>query len=204
MKRLAAIWALCWALPVAADELYSWQDDEGVIHLTQVAPTTHGKPYHGTDAAGFGGESPMVLVLEGQPRVLYRVNVKRFDDLFSRAARHYRLPFAFLKAVAKVESNFNPQAVSPAGAKGLMQLIDETAAHLQVKDPFDPEQAVFGGARYLRLLANQFEGDMSLALAAYNAGPERVKRLGRIPNITETQRYVRRVLEMYRYYLKNP
>ena len=185
----------------ASAELYSWTDDEGVIHLTNARPNANYKPYVDEDGEGFGGERPLVMVMPGgKKRVLYKVNVGRFDDIFHRAAEHYRLPFAFLKAVAKVESNFNPKAVSHAEAKGLMQLIDSTAAAMSVEDPFDPEQNIFGGARYLRLLANQFDGNMALVAAAYNSGPARVKRLGRIPKIRETQRYVRRVLQMYRHY----
>ena len=189
---------------VAHAELFSWVDDEGVIHLTNVKPNANYRPYSGDDAEGFGGQKPLVLVVpSGRRRVLYPVNVSRFDSILKEAAEHYRLPFAFLKAVAKVESNFNPRAVSHAQAKGLMQLIDSTAESMSVEDPFDPRQSIFGGARYLRILANQFDGNMALTAAAYNSGPERVKRLGRIPRIRETQRYVRRVLEMYRYYQRS-
>jgi soluble lytic murein transglycosylase-like protein len=181
--------------------VYSYVDAEGRLHLTTVqAPDRH--PFPGADPEGFGGQPPVVVEIQGKSQVAYAVDVSRYDDVLQRAARHYRLPFAFLKAVAKVESNFNPRAVSPADAKGLMQLIDATADRMAVEDPFDPEQNVFGGARYLRILANRFEGDLTLATAAYNAGPERVARLGRIPNIRETQRYVQRVLQMYRYYLR--
>ena len=100
----------------------------------------------------------------------------------------------------KVESNFNPRALSPKAAKGLMQLIDATAADMNVTDPYDPRQCVFGGARYLRVLANMFDGNMALVAAAYNAGPHRVNPTKSIPNIRETQQYVRRVLTMYRHY----
>lgn len=209
---LRGLWAglglcLClgWVVPSAAHaELFSWVDSEGVIHLTNVKPNADFRPYTGEDAEGFGGQQPVVLVARtGVKRVLYPVNVNRFDSILREAADHYRLPFAFLKAVAKVESNFNPRAVSHAQAKGLMQLIDSTADSMSVEDPFDPRQNIFGGARYLRILANQFDGNMALTAAAYNSGPERVKRLGRIPNIRETQRYVRRVLEMYRYYQRS-
>jgi soluble lytic murein transglycosylase-like protein len=191
------------AAPVqeAQAELYSWVDDDGVYHLTTRAPTADYRPYHGDDAEGFGGEQPLVVVVPGgQERVLYPVDVTRFDGVLREAAAHYRLPFAFLKAVVKVESNFNPKARSHADAKGLMQLIDATAADMDVEDPFDPRENIFGGARYLRILANKFDGNMALTAAAYNAGPERVEKLGRVPNIQETQRYVRRVLQMYRHY----
>jgi hypothetical protein len=189
----------------SAGELYSWVDEEGVIHLRNFAPGEERagryEQYQGEDAHGFGGEAPLVLKMEGgKERVLYKVDVTRYDAILEEAATHYNLPFAFLKAIAKVESNFNPEAVSPANAKGLMQMIDSTAELMNVDDPFDPRQSIFGGARFLRLLANEFQGDMALTAAAYNAGPERVRRLRRIPEIAETQAYVRRVLVMYRHY----
>lgn len=203
-RSCAAVAALIIVLPSSAwAELYSWVDDEGVIHLTNVRPNADFKPYVNGDSEGFGGEAPLVLqVSGGKERVLYKVDVSRFDDHFREAAAFYKLPFAFVKAVAKVESNFNPRAVSHAEAKGLMQLIDATAADMDVEDPFDPRQNIFGGARYLRVLANQFDGNMALTAAAYNAGPQRVQKLQRVPNIRETQRYVRRVLQMYRHYLR--
>ncbi|MEO1229946.1 MAG: lytic transglycosylase domain-containing protein [Myxococcota bacterium] len=188
--------SLAWA------QLYSYVDDDGVLHFTNLRKGTkkRWRVVEGSTGDGFGGQPPLVLELEGKPRVVYAVNVGRFDALFREAAKHYRLPFALLKAVAKVESNFDPSAVSHAHAKGLMQLIDDTARAMKVEDPFDPRQNVFGGARYLRTLANLFEGDLVRTTAAYNAGPERVKRAGGVPNIRETRRYVQRVMEMYRHY----
>ena len=209
--RLVRSWSglgvlLVWILnaPEARAELYSYVDEKGILHLTNVRTGSRGrngwKVYRDSEAEGFGGQKPVVIEVNGRKRVVYPVNVTRFDDLFRQAAEHYRLPFALLKAVAKVESNFNPRAVSHAKAKGLMQLIDSTAEQMKVKDPFDARQNIFGGARYLRFLANLFGGDMVQTTAAYNAGPDRVRRAGGVPNIRETQRYVRRVLEMYRHY----
>lgn len=196
------------AVPGAASaDIYSWVDEAGTIHFSDVRKDQARAPGYtivrGDDADGFGGQPPLVIHLSGgEVRTLYPVDVDRYDAIFERAASHYRLPPAFLKAIAKVESNFNPRAVSPKAAKGLMQLIDETAALLEVADPFDPEQAIFGGARYLRILANTFDGDMALTAAAYNAGPEAVKRAGGIPRYQETVRYVERVLTMVRHYQK--
>jgi soluble lytic murein transglycosylase-like protein len=119
----------------------------------------------------------------------------RFDALIEAAARRYELPAALIKAVIQVESNFNPMAVSVAGAKGLMQLMDVTAASLGVKDSFDPVQNIEGGAAYLRRLLDRY-GQVPLALAAYNAGPGTVDRYGGIPPYAETQAYVRRVLQI--------
>lgn len=191
----------------ARADVFSYVDEQGVLHLTNVPSDARFERFEPVDPAeqeGFGGQRPVVVHVKApagrRERVLYPVNVSRFDELIREAAQHYRLPFAFLKAVVKVESNFNPRAVSPADAKGLMQLIDSTAESMSVEDPFDPRQSVFGGARYLRILANRFEGDLVLTTAAYNAGPDLVARLGRIPRIAETQRYVQRVLKMYRHY----
>ena len=95
------------------------------------------------------------------------------------------------------ESNFNPRAVSPKGALGLMQLMPDTATEMFVADVFDPRQNILGGVRYLRVLANMFNGDMVQLVAAYNAGPGAVKAAAGIPALAETQEYVKRVLRLY-------
>ncbi len=118
-----------------------------------------------------------------------------YADLFSAAAAKYDIPATLLSAVAKEESGYNAQAVSPAGAEGMMQLMPGTARGLGVTNPFDPAQAVDGAAKMLRDLTNRF-GSTSLALAAYNAGPGAVMKYGGIPPYPETQRYVRNVLSM--------
>ena len=126
--------------------------------------------------------------------------VSRYDDLLKEAAALYRLPVAYLRAIMKTESNFDPRVVSPAGAVGLMQLMPFTAERMMVTDIFDPRQNIMGGARYLRILANAFNGDIHLTTAAYNAGEHAVIRYGGIPPYEETQNYVVRVLEHYERY----
>lgn len=111
-------------------------------------------------------------------------------------AKRYRLDPALLRAVIKVESDFRPHVISRKGAVGLMQLTPDTAATLRVRDIHDPIQNIRGGAKQLRRLLNLYEGDMTLALAAYNAGVHRV-RGGKIPRIRETRSYVRKVLSYY-------
>src|SRR2546428_10311510 len=100
---------------------------------------------------------------------------------------------ALVRAVIKTESNFNRWAVSPKGARGLMQLIPETGRRYGVRDFFDPQQNVEGGVQYLKFLLDKFKGNLDLSLAAYNAGENLVERLGRIPPIPETTNYVRQV-----------
>jgi soluble lytic murein transglycosylase-like protein len=122
-----------------------------------------------------------------------------YDGLIGLSARQHRVPPALVKAVIAAESCFDPSAVSRKGAQGLMQLMPETARSLGVSDPLRPEQNVDGGVRYLRDMMDRY-GTLSLALAAYNAGPEAVDRHGGVPPYPETRDYVKRVLTYYRAY----
>ncbi len=120
-----------------------------------------------------------------------------YNRIINKKSDQYRIESSLLKAVIKVESNWNSKAVSHAGAMGLMQLMPGTAYDLKITNPFNPEDNIDGGARYLRYLLDRFDGNLSHALAAYNAGPTRVKRHRGIPPIKETQQYVKRVLAIY-------
>ena len=105
-----------------------------------------------------------------------------------------------MRAVIKCESDYDPRVVSPVGAIGLMQLMPATAVRMQVRDPFDARENILGGTRYLRVLANMFNGDLELTIAGYNAGEANVVRYSGIPPFNETQNYVARVLTYYRRY----
>ena len=121
----------------------------------------------------------------------------QYGALIDEMAERYQVPAKLIAAVIKAESNFNPRAVSPKGARGLMQLMPATAALLGVRDAFDPRDNVDGGVRHLRALINQYAGDVRLVLAAYNAGSEAVDRVRGVPPYPETQGYVERVLTLF-------
>ncbi len=116
------------------------------------------------------------------------------DALFEKAAEKYKVPVDLLRAVARAESGFDPNAKSGVGAMGIMQLMPSTAEGLGVTDPYDAGQSIMGGAKLLSQLLSRFDGDTSLALAAYNAGPGNVIKYGGIPPFKETQNYVKKVL----------
>ena len=122
------------------------------------------------------------------------------DNLIEEYSSKNGLDSAFVKAVIKQESGFQPKATSFCGAMGLMQLMPATANSLGVKDAYDPEQNIAGGTKYLKGLLDRFGGDKSLALAAYNAGPNAVAKYNGIPPYKETQNYVKNIMSMYKQY----
>jgi len=124
----------------------------------------------------------------------------RFDEYIRQASSLYQIPEDLVRAVIWVESGFDPRAVSRTNACGLMQLMPGTAERMMVNDIFDPRQNIFGGVRYLRVLANLFNGDLELTLAGYNAGEHAVMHYGGIPPYQETREYVVKVIGRYRDY----
>lgn len=192
---LAPILAATLAAPAAgAAELYSYVDADGVINITNVPTDARYKRVRTNEVAGLYRPQPAGAaraVPAPRKREAYQAHVKG-------AADKYKLPEALILAVMAVESNFDPHALSDKGAMGLMQLMPATAKDLYVADAWDPAQNIEGGARYLRLLANQYSGDLVKTLAAYNAGPDAVRRAGEaVPDYPETREYVRKVVALY-------
>jgi hypothetical protein len=184
-------------------QMFRYVDRDGVLHFTNV-PTLPNQvktptlpPYvSGLVNSRLSPSRPFYpfrsLITSCNP-----FNQSLYDPHIRFACQRYGLDYNLVKAVIKAESAFDPAALSPKGAMGLMQLMPETSRGLGVADPFDPNQNIDGGVRYLRLLLNRFDNNLLLALAAYNAGPEAVEKHGGIPPYVETRNYVRRVLDFY-------
>ena len=132
------------------------------------------------------------------PRSTGNFSSQTINAFIHAAASEHGIDPLLIKAIIKTESNFDPAAVSPKGVQGLMQLMPATARDLQVVDPYDPQDNIAGGTKYLRSLLDSYGWDVALSLAAYNAGPQAVKDYGGIPPYKETQNYVNKVLDIYR------
>jgi len=168
-------------IPPADADIYRYVDASGRVHFTDT-------PTHGRYDMYMKEEAPV------------KASNRSYLDIIRRHATSYQLEEALVKAVIKVESDYQPRVVSRKGAQGLMQLIPETAKDLKVSNPFDPYENIRGGSEYLRMMLDLFNNDVELALAAYNSGPSTVKRYGGIPPYDETQKYVKKVKRYLDYY----
>jgi len=170
-------------------EIYKYITDDGIIVFSDVPPE---------------GEAELVLQRSPVRRAAEPVRVSRcaenmnkYYPIVKEHADRFSLDPELIKAMITVESNWHPAAVSSKGAMGLMQLMPKTAESLSVGNPFDPDQNIKGGIRYFRMLLDHFKGSLRRALAAYNAGPTRVRRSAYFPEGSETRNYVNRILRLY-------
>ncbi len=178
----------------ASEGIYRYVEKDGTIIYTNVPPpgSKRAKKLKGTFTQAQAPAAPV----RGRSRT-----PAELEPHIQTASKRYRIPTSLVRAVIQAESNFNPNAVSPKGACGLMQLMPATAAEMYVKDIFDEKENIEGGVRYLRVLANAFDGDMVKMVAAYNAGPDAVRKYGgKVPPYAETQGYVRKVIQLYYHY----
>ena len=188
-KLITIIIVLLSIIPIYAvyADIYKYVDNEGVEHLTNF-PSDRNAKYVSTLRENQIPTQPNIPISDEN----------KYDDIIIKAAEKFKLDSTLIKAIIKAGSNFNPQAVSSIGAKGLMQLMPETASTLKVEDSFNPEKNIEGGARYLRYLLNTYKGDLTLALAAYYAGEKAVAKYNyNVPPYRETQNYVKRVYSFY-------
>jgi soluble lytic murein transglycosylase-like protein len=186
--------------------LYTWTDKNGVTHVDEVPPSeaelqAAGRPRLKPSPPSRDPQARKSKASKAsKPRDWWERSNDAPPDEIDKAARLYNIPSELIRAVIAVESAGNAAALSHKGAVGLMQLMPSTAGRMYVKDPVDPRQNIQGGTRYLRTLANQYNGDLMLVLAAYNAGPEAVRKFGGVPPYSETRDYVRKVIARYNQY----
>jgi soluble lytic murein transglycosylase-like protein len=172
--------------PRAFSDIYRYKDDNGVWHFTNVKNDKRYRLYIRT------------------PREKSTAYIKKYEGIIEQASSRFGVASSLIKAVIKTESDFDHRAVSHKGAKGLMQLMPETAGAMDVRDPYDPEENIFGGTKYLSRLLVRFK-DIKMALAAYNAGPDLVEKYQGVPPIPETRTFVQKVMNYYqRYNTKQP
>ncbi|MFZ1983270.1 MAG: lytic transglycosylase domain-containing protein [Desulfatitalea sp.] len=170
--------------PRAQADIYVYVDHQGVMHFTNTPTSSNYKVY--------------MREIPQPPRAWY--SIESYDDVIAEAAKLNGISFSLLKALIHVESYFNPRAVSKKGAMGLMQIMPENLATLDITDPFDPWENIMGGSRYLRSMLERFNYQLPLALAAYNAGPSAVERYNDIPPYKETEDYVKKVMRFFQIY----
>ncbi len=186
----------------AAADIFSYTDAEGVVHFSNKASAGPGFHLYLKAPVTRGGRRTArdASINVFMPSDTSSERFTRYDEWIHQAAILYQIPEELIRAVILNESNYDPRAVSPTGAQGLMQLMPETALRMTVRDAFDPRENIFGGTRYLRVLANMFNGDIELTISGYNAGEAAVVRYAGIPPFEETQLYVTHVLSAYRRY----
>lgn len=199
-RTIPALISLFLSLPLAAAaDIYQYVDGNGVLHFSNTGTVKKAKvfareslrtapkePAAEEEARPAGKTTPSLSIIHSS-----------YSDIIHDACDKHGVDPALVHAIVKVESDFNVYAVSRTGAMGLMQLMPQTAVEMNVRNSFNPTENIYGGVKYLRYLLDRYEGNLKLALAAYNSGETSVKRWGTIPPFRETQQYVRKVLQIY-------
>jgi soluble lytic murein transglycosylase-like protein len=197
---LAIAVALLVSLPAAPSraDIYQYVDETGVLHFTNVdgggkhRRRIKSEPKKSRKSAAAGNPRPDSRQPDSPADV-----PSAYSDIIGAACDRYGVDPMLVHAIVKVESDFNPYALSSKGAMGLMQLMPQTAVNMNIRNSFNPKENIEGGVKYLRYLLDRYEGNVSLALAAYNSGETAVQRWGSIPPFKETQNYVKRILMIY-------
>jgi soluble lytic murein transglycosylase-like protein len=203
MRVLCAVAVAVLSLPAsprAVADIYSFTDEQGVAHYTNLPDDARYALLIKSPAEAHAEHAAAATAARGD----WRQRAAAYSGMIDQAARTGAVHPALVRAVVAVESAFDAKAVSRAGAQGLMQLLPSTARRYGVGNPFDPEQNLRGGVRYLGDLLKRYHNNLELALAAYNAGEDAVDRYGHIPPYRETREYVPAVLKLYKQYLARP
>ena len=190
MLRISVVlFSLLFIVSTASSDIFKYIDENGVTCYTD---------------APLEKKNQKVLVEKSKPEPAEKCKSGKklvlntdYNSYVQKSARKYEIEPELIHAVIRTESNGNQRAVSKKGAMGLMQLMPSTASDMNVGNPFNPEENIEGGTRYLRYLIEKFNGNLTLAIAAYNSGPKTVERYGNVPPISETRQYVDRVLALY-------
>ncbi len=191
--------------PVRA-KIYSYVDENGIRHFTNVPVNSVRSGKKHTTVRKRRSKRVSVKRKARLKRVSYKYSKsyeRLLDKYVKRIASYFGVDYRLVKAVIRAESGFNPHAVSPKGAIGLMQLMPDTAFEMGIYNPRHPLYNLIGGVRYLKQMLKEFNGNLILALAAYNAGPNAVKKYGGVPPYRETREYIKRVLKYYLHYIRN-
>ena len=167
-------------------DIYRYVDENGVSHFTNIKT-----------------DSRYTLYIRATRKTASEY-IKKYEGIILQASKRFGVDAYLIKAVIKAESDFDHRAVSHKGAQGLMQLMPDTANSMDVQNPFSPEENIFGGTRYFSLLLKRFNNNKMLALAAYNAGPEKVEVCKGVPPIAETKAFVQRVMGYYQFFNSGP
>ncbi len=168
--------------PLTQADIFVTEDQNGILQFTN-------KPI---------SKKSRIYIKDASPKKKGPYNSQKFDEVISEASQKHGISFSLLKAVIKVESDFNPEAVSSKGAKGLMQIMPFNYKLLNIKNPFNPFENIMGGTYYLKMMIKRFQGDLVLALAAYNAGPQAVGKYKQVPPFPETKNYIAKVIKYYK------
>jgi hypothetical protein len=189
LRQSVVLFLLLFFASGASADIYKYTDENDVICYTDA-------PFGKKTQKVLTEKSPVEPVSKIKP-VNNPSSKADYSSYIQKSARKYEIEPALIHAVIKTESNGNHRAISKKGAMGLMQLMPSTASDMNVGNPFNPEENIEGGTRYLRYLIEKFNGNLTLAVAAYNSGPKTVERYGNVPPISETRQYVDRVFSLY-------
>ncbi len=182
LKKSVVLFLLLFFASTASSDIFKYVDENGVTCYTD---------------APFGKKTEKILAQKTKIEQIPRIFNASYSGYVQQSAQKYEIAPELIHAIIKTESNGNHRAVSKKGAMGLMQLMPGTANDMNVGNPFNPEENIEGGTRYLKYLLEKFKGNLTLALAAYNSGPRTVEKYGNVPPITETRQYVNKVLALY-------